>query len=135
LDTLVVGIGAELDGREDVVDDFVTHCPNVKALKISESGPIWVKKFRNQIDKLGVRADTLVDMPPYIPKLKELNLDLIDPNLEIRVPIIPPGFWTSIGCNLEKLAVTSSDGAVIQVDEIQEYCRGLKSISLVTLMG
>jgi len=98
LDTLVVAIPVCLAGREGLADDFVTHCPNVKSLSIAESGQTWAHKFRNQIDKLEVRVGTSMDLPPYIPKLKELNLNLYDVDM-------PPGFWQTIGCSLEKLGV------------------------------
>jgi len=42
---------------ENLVDDFVNHCPNVTSLSIAEEeDTIWTNKFGNQLETLEVCA-------------------------------------------------------------------------------
>jgi len=88
---------------ENLVDDFVNHCPNVTSLSIAEEeDTIWTNKFGNQLETLEVCAGAPVNFPVRVPDLRELNMN------------------TSVG---------NSD-VLSRIGKMKLHCPNLKSVSL-----
>jgi len=125
LRTLVIGGGMYSRRRdgEDLIDDFVKHCPNVTSLSIEEGmDSVWVSKFTSQLKILEVRGAVRRNINEHYPALRMLR---------IRSYFGTQDLLRRIGASLESLAihyfVVERDD---DVDKIKLYCPNLKSVSL-----
>jgi len=108
----------ERDG-DNLVDDFVTYCPNMTSLSIEEEwDAVWTKKFGSQLEILEVHAD-MVLADKFVLRLEKLRPEDNFPlNLYQRGPALR---------ELNMTAHRESDGGF---DKIKLHCPNLKSVSV-----
>jgi len=107
----------ERDG-ENVVGDFVNHCPNLTSLSVAEEGDtVWTNKFGGQLEILEVSAGVPVTIPEYAPALRELNMSTYLGNWDVL---------QRIGGTLERLAIHEFyDIEDDDVDNVKHHCPNL----------
>jgi len=79
LKTLVVSIEIhELKKEgEHLIDDFRTHCPNVKSLSIAENDSAWVNAFGKQLETIEFSTTILTHPPQCSITLREFTLNTL----------------------------------------------------------
>jgi len=112
----------ERDG-ENLVDDFVNHCPKVTSLSVGEDGDtVWTNKFGSQLEILEVSAGVPISIPEHPPALRELTMDTYVGNWDLL---------RAIGGSLERLVINMMNGYHgDEAGKIKLHCPNLKSISL-----
>lgn len=103
---------------EDLIDEFLKNCANLKSLSISQNGTLWVKKFGRQLETLEVIVAPPLDFHLYTTAIREVAFNRIsNPTVDCQ------DLWEKIGSSLP----------LDEIFKIKQHCRSLTTVILCPL--
>jgi len=132
LHSIIVGDRIHSEDMEtEIVDDFLSNCPNVKSLSIEDEGRPWISahwlsRFGRQLEHLDISTVFSGDILKNCANLRELDLYLECHEVDFEIDEV---IWEQIGGNLECLTL-SGMYPEDHIESIKMHCRNLRRIRI-----